>query len=203
MLAVAVITNFGKAWLESMALRLAHPQAATVYSIDPRMEQSTPGSLALWVILIKDVYFSGGGPNPDHSTLSLIHAQGAGAASVIGLGSHNSDNEWYTGNAAPLGVGVTGFPTGPNIDNTGDQATIPLFAAARQLTFQGVATYPFTAGGLAFCLSNANGVPGVDTVAGNTQVFAIHEFGTPSTVTVTSSGQILTLTGGNGVLSEA
>lgn len=193
---MAQITNFGKAWLMSMATRLAHPSSPLLYSVDPRIE-----SLSLWMILLRDTYF-GPGINVDHRTLTLAHAQGAGSNAVIGLGSHSTADPWYTGNSIPLGVSASSFPPFEP-DNDADSATLNLFAVPRAITFAVDATYPFTVGGIAFCLSNMSGVPGVSTTPGDTEIIAIHEFASPATVTPTSSGQVLTLTGGTAILSEA
>lgn len=191
---MAQVTNFGKAWLLSMSVRLAHPSAIQVYTIDGRIE-----ALSLWMILIRDTYFASA-INVDHRTLTLVNAQGAGANAVIGMATHGA-TPWYTGNSIPLGVTQFSAPIVP--DDDAESATLNFFQAPRAITFAAAATYPFTVGGVAFCLSNAKGVPGVDTVPGNTEVIAIHEFTSPATVTPTSSGQVLTLSGGTAVLSEA
>lgn len=197
MVGMAIVTNFGKGWYQSMALRGANPLATTQ---DFWMELN-----ALWIVFVRDTYFTGGHMNPDHGVLGDIHTAGGGTH-VVGYGSHKTATPWWTPSRI-LAWGFNNFPL-PDIQNSSDTSSIDLIFNGVPLVFSftGTATYPFTIGGLAVCCTNANGrgpTSAPDGVAANTQVIQIHEFTNPTSVTVTSSAQTLTLTGGKSILSEA
>jgi hypothetical protein len=201
---MAQITNFGKAWLQSMALRLnAHPSSFTIN--DFQME-AVSGYPALHVVLMSKAYFDTG-IDVDHATLSLAVARTAGC--VYGYGTHATGTPWYTGNALRLGP-QTWLP--PDVVNGSDTSTVGLLTGIN-ITFSSGHSYSpaYQIGGFALCLSNASGAwqttpnqPIGGTTAGATQVVAYYNFtGSPNYVEPTGPGQTLSITGSTVILSEA
>jgi len=168
------------------------------------MEWTAPGSNlpCLFLVLLRAAYTTSL-INPDHGTLGDI--EGAYTGAVWGAGVHNTATPWYTGNRFPLGV-LTFEP--PMIDTGADTSIIKIIRAPTPLSFTAAANYtgPPSIGGYAVCLTNAagqaaNGIPAGPASWAQTNVVEIHDFQSP--VSPTSANQILTITGGDQILSEA